>query len=555
MLAEEAHAYLASLQPSTIRMGLERVVAALSSLGDPQRRFPSVHVAGTNGKGSTCAMLSSCLSTRFRTGFYSSPHLLRFNERIKINGEDIDDETLASRVSEVLARLGAEHSLTYFEFGTVLAFWHFAQEHVDIAVVETGLGGRLDATVTCQPLVTAITSIGFDHTELLGDTLPQIAQEKAGIVKRRIPVVAARQAPEVLAVLEKAAERAEAVLVVEGRDVTFRDRTYRGRTLDIEAVDLPLAGAHQLQNAAVALGCLELLRPQGFVLSAAELRAGISKVRWPGRFQILPGEPLLVLDGAHNPSGVDALCTALDARNESRDLGLVFGVFSDKDSDPMMRQLFPRARQLYLASLASPRGLAPKSYEALARQLCSQTAVFETVDEALSTALDAARPESMVLVAGSLHLVAEALATLERRFERMLSRIESSSPNQEDFSRGRLELASELRHGRPSLHPARFRRVVFGLWERFPDADWGPPGPLVHEIERWGGFEADLRASLERQPTFLAVSMVNRAMNVTDDAQQLSAWRECLKWMEHHPKASAWVQKAAGRYLSYQMSR
>ena len=555
MNIDEALAYFASLAPSTIRMGLERITAALDKLHHPERSFASIHVAGTNGKGSTCAVLSSCLSQRHRVGFYSSPHLVRMNERFKVNGVDIDDETLAKRVNELVDRLGQNHELTYFEFGTALAFWHFAQEHVQIAVIETGLGGRLDATVLCAPVVTAITSISFDHMEFLGNSLPLIAQEKAGIVKHGVPLIVARQPPEVLQVFERAAGSAGVPLIVEGRDVELVGDTFRGRTRTITDLAVPLAGAHQLQNAGLALGCLELLSErQGFSLSDDELQRGLASTSWPGRMQELDGTPPILLDGAHNPSGVEVLVDALDRLYAERPIHLVFGVFADKDSEPMMRRLFPRVSSVHLAPLHSSRSRDPKTYEGLARTLCSNVKVTDSVPTALQSAISEAGAGELVLVAGSLHLVGEALWALNADFSRVLSALDAFTPG-DDPDETMRALSQTVSRGRPGLDPRRFRRAVFALLERFPDAEFGTPGALIHEVERRPGFEDELEQSLARQPTFLSVSMVNRLMNLTEDAQTLLRWSTVLESVTRHARAPDWVQKAASRYLEHQRAR
>jgi dihydrofolate synthase/folylpolyglutamate synthase len=552
MRTDEALAYLASLAPSTIRMGLERITAALARLGDPQRAYASVHVAGTNGKGSTCALIASCLSQSKRVGFYSSPHLVRVNERFKVNGEDIADEVLATRVGELLDRLGRDHELTYFEFGTALAFWHFAQERVDLAVVEVGLGGRLDATVLCAPAVTAITSISFDHQELLGDTLPAIAAEKAGIVKPGVPVVVARQRPEVLEVFERFARERGAALIVEGRDVVFRSDTFTGRSHTVGGFTLPLEGAHQSQNAGVALGCLEVLAGQGvFRWDDDAIRRGVAATRWPGRLQQVDGVPPIVLDGAHNPAGVEALVAALERLSAGRPLHLVFGVFADKDSAPMMRALFPLMASVHLTPLHSPRSKDPTTYVADAKALAARVEVADSVE----AALDQATSEGgLVVVAGSLHLVGEALAVLERRFDELLRTLERFTPG-EDPDETMRQLGEAVLRGRPALDPARYRRAVFALLERFPDAEFGTPGAVIHEVERRPGFEADLEASLARQPTFLTVSMVNRLMNLTDDPKALVRWSTVLEATTRHARAPDWVRKAARRYLEHQQAR
>ncbi|MDP1919470.1 MAG: folylpolyglutamate synthase/dihydrofolate synthase family protein [Myxococcales bacterium] len=554
MRTDEALAYLASLTPSTMRLGLERVSAALERLSHPERSFASIHVAGTNGKGSTCALIASCLSQRHRVGFYSSPHLVRVNERFKVNGADIDDETLAKRIDELLQRLGHEHELTYFEFGTVLAFWHFQEEGVQLAVMETGLGGRLDATVACAPIVTAITAIALDHMEMLGNTLPLIAQEKAGIVKQGVPLVVARQPPEVMAVFEKAAAAANVPLIVEGRDAEFQLDTFRGRSRTLSGLSLPLAGAHQSQNAGVALACLELVAEHGFTLTDDELRRGFATTRWPGRLQEIDGHRTVLLDGAHNPAGVEVLVAALDRLYAERPIHLVFGVFADKDSEPMMRRLFPKVASVHLTALHSSRSKDPKSSEALARMLNANVALHLSVPDALEAVLATTEARAVVLIAGSLHLVGEALHALNVRFERLLTALDEFTPG-DDPDATMSALGHVLDRGRPGLDPARFRTAVFALLERFPDAEFGTPGALIHEVERRGGFEDELQASLSRQPTFLTVSMVNRLMNLTDEPSRLSRWASVLEAVTTHLNAPDWVQKAASRYLAHQRAR
>lgn len=385
-------------------MGLDRVRVALDRLGNPERKVPALHVAGTNGKGSTCAIAAACLQQRYRTGLYTSPHLVKVNERFRVDGIDIDDETLGLRVAEVVEVLGENHELTYFELGTLVAFWHFAKVGVDIAVLETGLGGRLDATNACAPLVTCVTPVSFDHMEYLGHTLTAIATEKAGILKPSIPAISSRQAPEVLAVLRKACPE----LSVEGEDFGCETpSSFVGGRWRLNPLAAPLAGPHQVQNLAVALACLEALDPRGFPLSADEVRAGLSMVRWPGRLEHVPTTPPVVLDGAHNPAGVEVLLRSLDAVYPKRPVFLVFGVFADKDSDPMMQALFPKCAALFLTPVDSPRSRAVSGYERLARSLCGQVQTSASARQALAAARAACPEEGIVVVAGSLFLVGQ----------------------------------------------------------------------------------------------------------------------------------------------------
>jgi dihydrofolate synthase/folylpolyglutamate synthase len=415
----EAVAWLERLSPSIVRLGLDRVQAALAALRNPQTTYPAIHVAGTNGKGSTCAFAASCLIAQgYRVGLYTSPHLVRINERFQIGGEPISDALLGQRILEVLEGVGTENELTFFEFGTVVALWHFAQERIDVAVLETGLGGRLDAVTCARPSVTAITPISFDHMDYLGHTLQAIAAEKAGILKPNVPVVLARQVPEVLEVLEQCARKAGAGVRLEGRDFRFEPEpdgarfTYRGMRTSVTGLWPGLRGPHQVQNAAVALATLELLEDRGIRISKENARAGLASAEWPGRLEELPGSPRVVLDGAHNPAGAEALVRALDAVYPGRRVHLVFGVLADKDHRPMMRLLFPRCAAVYLTPVGSPRTLEPARYLDDARDLCPRTEAFASPADALAAARKAALADELVVCAGSLFLIGQLKAVL-----------------------------------------------------------------------------------------------------------------------------------------------
>jgi len=393
----EAVAFLQSLPASTIKLGLERIHEALEDLGHPERALPALHVAGTNGKGSTCAFAARALEVSGKkVGLYTSPHLVRFNERIQVNGQPIDDATLGARVLEVLARYRRRDErpfpLTFFELGTLAALRHFAEERVEVAVLETGLGGRLDATNCCRPVVTAITPISFDHMEWLGHTLEAIAGEKAGILKPGVPCVAAEQAPEAMRVIEATAKAVGAPLRVV-------------HPLEPQ-VALSLRGPHQRQNAAVALACLEVLG-----VSREAALEGLRTARWPGRLEELQigGRPVL-LDGAHNAAGAQALAAALESLYPGRKVHAVFSVLADKDLEGMARALFPRCASLHLCPLPSPRSLAPASYAERARALCPDVRAYPGAREALAGASQLAAAGDMVLVAGSLVLVGEVRA-------------------------------------------------------------------------------------------------------------------------------------------------
>jgi len=402
-------------------LGLERMRAALAELGHPEARVPAVHVAGTNGKGSTCAMVDAVLrAAGFRVGLYTSPHLIRFNERIRLEGAEIDDAALGRRLLDVLQRAPTAATLTYFELGTLVAFWHFAEEGVDFAVLETGLGGRLDATATCVPRVTAVTALGLDHTELLGDSLSAIAVEKAGIFRAGVPAVVARQPEEAAQRLRSEAARVGAPLVQEGIDFAVEEDgggslVYRHGRRRLLGIRLGLAGRHQQQNAALALALVDELADAGAAVPDAARLEGLREVRWPGRLEEVPGAPLLLLDGAHNPAGAQVLREALDTQYAGRRVHLVFGVVKDKDVVPMLAALLPRMASVTLAPLEMPRGLPPSAYLAEALRLSPLVRVEASAEKALATAQAGAAADDVLLIAGSLYLVGAVKAYLAAR--------------------------------------------------------------------------------------------------------------------------------------------
>ena len=397
----DPHRYLAGLQPLAMRFGLERMERALDALGHPERRFPVLHVGGTNGKGSTCAMAAAALAEAgHAVGLYTSPHLVRFNERIAVRGAEISDAELDLAIAEIRRACpwhdgGGEERLTYFEFATLAGLVHFARAGVDVAVVEVGLGGRFDATNAIRGRVTAIARINLDHTQLLGDTFEQIAFEKAGIFKPGVPaVVHAHQPPGALETLRAEAQRRGAPFVVAAP-------SWEG--------PVALRGPHQRGNAALAAAALRALAREGVAVGEEAIARGIAGARWPGRLEELGG---VLLDGAHNPDGAAALAAALPALHPGRPVELVFGVLSDKDHAGMLRALAPAARRLHLVAPATPRARAAEDLLAGARALGVEADVHGGLAEAIACARRAASDGALVCVAGSLYLVGEARAQL-----------------------------------------------------------------------------------------------------------------------------------------------
>ncbi len=392
------HAYLESLKPLAMRFGLERMERALAALGRPDRDLAVLHVAGTNGKGSTCAMAAEALRRAgHRVGLYTSPHLVSFNERIQVDGAPIADGDLDARVEEIRRTCPWHDSgdeserLTYFEFATLVALLQFARERTSAVVLEVGLGGRFDATNVVSPRVTAVSRIGLDHVQLLGNTLDAIAREKAGIFKRGIPaVVAHAQPPEAMEALRDEAGRREAPLVVAPAG-------YRGQ--------VALRGQHQQGNAALAAAALRLLDAAGVRVGEEAVAQGLAQARWPGRLEEIGG---VILDGAHNPDGAAALAAALPLLYPGRPVELVFGVLADKDHAGMLSVLAPGVRRLHLVAPDSPRARPPETYRGLAASFAKPVDQHPSCATAIDCARRATYPGGVTCVAGSLYLVGEA---------------------------------------------------------------------------------------------------------------------------------------------------
>ncbi len=410
-----------------IRPGLERIAALCARLGDPQHAFAVVHVAGTNGKGSVCAMIESVLrAAGLRTGLYTSPHLLRFHERIRVDGRPIGDGELAALIGEIepLAdAVGAERgeTVTFFEIATALAFAHFRRAAVQVGVIETGMGGRWDATNVVEPAVSAIVEVGMDHAEYLGPTIEAIAGEKAGIVKPGRPAVCGATDAGARAVIAAAARAAGAPLIRAEEAVTVARRGRAGfaEPVSIETaggrrlgrVLLPLPGDHQLRNLAVAVATIEAFEAAaGVTLPDAALREGLAAVEWPGRLQRLASNPTVLLDAAHNPAGAAALAQALRRIAGPRRVFLVAGLLADKDAAGFAAPLAPVTRACWTVPVAGSersRDAASLAAEFAAAGLPAKaTDLVTALAEARAAATEAG---GVVCVAGSLFLAAEAI--------------------------------------------------------------------------------------------------------------------------------------------------
>jgi dihydrofolate synthase/folylpolyglutamate synthase len=397
--------YALGNEMKTAKLGLERIRALLKVLGNPQSAYRVVHVAGTNGKGSTCAMIEAGLrAAGLRTGLFTSPHLVEPTERIQIDGMPVTQRQFSEAfdvVHEAAAKADLDAHPTYFETVTAMAFWLFREARVEIAVVEVGLGGRLDSTNVVEPELTVITPVDLDHQFFLGDTIELIAAEKAGILKRGVPAVFAKQSPRAKAVLEaKAAELG--VRVTRAEDFAIHDLELHARGSHFSGIECPLAGEHQVDNAVTAALALDALGAS---------RAGIAETRWPGRLEHVSPNPDVVLDGAHNPAGARALSRYLDRFYADRKRWMIFGAMGDKAVTEIGAILFPLADELILTAADSSRSMSPPDLAAIAGR--GRTA--PNVIAALQLAAQEASADDVIIVTGSLFLVGEARAASYNR--------------------------------------------------------------------------------------------------------------------------------------------
>jgi len=433
MTYAEAVAYLESLVDFE-RLGFRRhfadtvsldsIRALLDLLGNPQHGLPCVHIAGTKGKGSTAAILESILTQAHHyVGLFSSPHLISFRERIRIGGEMVREADIKWAVEQVrpaIEQLRAEAKLnpsTFFEAYTAMAYLLFRKHGVDLAIMEVGLGGRLDATNTCEPIACAITTLGMDHTEILGDTIEQIAREKAGIIKPGVPVVTAPQEPAALAVLQEVADVSGARLEGPNSRAVCGYPALGPETGETAAgvrpLHLSLFGDHQRTNLGVALGLVNILREQGYEITKEAVRKGCRWVRWPGRLQIVGEKPWVVLDVAHNEAAAQALVTALPRMVKYDRLIAILGLSAEKDATAFCRTLAPLVDVAILTRAQIERALPVADLVAASEGMWRESLVAEDVPTALRRARETAGDGDCILVTGSFYVVGEAMGGLE----------------------------------------------------------------------------------------------------------------------------------------------
>lgn len=420
MIYTDTIEYLYGLQKYGMKFGLDNIQRLMALLGGPHKSFFSIHVAGTNGKGSTSAMIESLLRTKgARTGLFTSPHLVNFTERIRVNGQEISEYAvmeLADEVRKVVSGI-EDFSPTFFEVVSAMAFLHFMRMKVEWAVVEVGMGGRLDATNILQPEVGVITSIGIDHSEFLGDTLEDIAREKAGIIKQGVPLVTAEQCPEVMGVIQQRCDETGAPLFRFHSEFSAERASsesaavslhYQGKNA-YRDLSLSLAGEHQIINAALAIKVVEIISEK-YPEMDGDIRKGLGAVRWPGRLEMVKENPPILIDGAHNPHAAMALSAHLQKLlgPKYRRIIMVAGVMADKDIGGILQPLLPLASEIVFASPASGRAASAKKLGDVAAALGYASKKAESVAGALSMAESLYQPGDLILVTGSFYTLGEA---------------------------------------------------------------------------------------------------------------------------------------------------
>jgi dihydrofolate synthase/folylpolyglutamate synthase len=402
---------------------LDRMFALMDALGNPQNAYPIIHVAGTKGKGSTSALCASALTAAgYKVGLYTSPHLEDYCERIQIDGSPLTHEGLAALVDAVRPAVAKIPKLTTFEITTAIGFLAFQRAGVDAAVVEVGLGGRLDATNVVTPRVSVITSLSMDHTAVLGDTLAKIAGEKAGIIKDAVPVVSSPQKDEALEVLLRVAREKNASLTIVGRDVKFEPQSasldgqrfiIHNSEFRIMNYEIPLLGQHQIVNAATAYAAL---KASGLSVSDEAIQNGFSQVKWRARFEVARREPPVIFDSAHNDDSFIKLRETLETYFPGREAYLIFGASEDKNLAGMLREMKPKIRKLIVTRADHPRALEVEKIQGLADQAGVPNEAVTPVSSALARALElSANDGSIVLSAGSMFVTAEVMAAWKKQ--------------------------------------------------------------------------------------------------------------------------------------------
>ena len=402
-----------------IKLGLGTIRNILSGLEDPQKNYRSIHVAGTNGKGSVASTLAAVLKAAgYKVGLYTSPHLIRFNERIRVNNQPIFNKDVVNAYNAVRRAHYGTREPTFFEFATAMAFYEFGRQQVDWAVIETGMGGRLDATNAITPVLSIITNISLEHREYLGNSLSEIAYEKAGIIKRHKPVITGVKQPAALKVVNEAVRKRSAPLFMFGKQFRVKRRKaggfdYHGIDHVLKDVHTVLPGDHQIGNTALALAAVEILNRKKAAITTRHIRDGLARTHWPGRLEIVSQNPLIILDGAHNLIAARNLGRYLAQYMVGRKLTMVIGILDDKPYASMLKSMLPTCNRVILTRAKINRALDPQILYSLARPLVKDATIIAEVDQAVAHAIKNAVPNEAICVAGSLYVVGEAMEALD----------------------------------------------------------------------------------------------------------------------------------------------
>ncbi len=411
--------YLYGLEKFGMIFGLEKVEAILRAIGNPHLEVQTIHIGGTNGKGSTAAMMASILQQEgYHVGLYTSPHLIRFTERIKVDGKEIDQEVVAELTEWIRERIettGVTPPFTFFDFTTAMALHYFKQKRVDLAILEVGLGGRLDSTNVVDPLLSIITNVSKDHEEVLGGTLLKIAYEKAGIIKKGRPLITAASQPQILRIFSKICKEKDSPIYRMGREFSYvpcegGHFNYQGIHRRFWDLTVNLHGPHQIINAVTALAAMEVLDELGYVVSNEAMINGLNRVEWPGRLEMVCSSPRVFLDGAHNPAGALVLKESLQKEFEYRRLILIVGIMKDKNYKFILRTLAPLADHLILTQPNIPRAASPELLQKALERNGKKAEIVQDVQKAIDRGLSIASSEDLLCITGSLYTVGEARA-------------------------------------------------------------------------------------------------------------------------------------------------
>ncbi|MBC5626940.1 bifunctional folylpolyglutamate synthase/dihydrofolate synthase [Clostridium sp. NSJ-49] len=428
----EAMKYITEVGNFGSNYGLERTFRLLELLGNPQDNLKLIHVAGTNGKGSTTAMITKMLNgLGYKVGMYTSPFLEEFEERIQINGENIPKDVLAELVTYIKPYIGKVEEEGYghpteFEMITVLMLLYFEREKIDFGVVEVGLGGRLDSTNVIIPIVSVITSISFDHTNLLGNNLREIAGEKCGIIKRNIPTIVFPQQEEVMDVVIKKCEKENSKLYIvnfndaELLDIVKGDKPFQKVKIKGEKeyiLELPLLGEHQIYNLALAIKVMEVVEKQGFIhLNNKAIENSVREVMWKGRLEVLSNNPLIVIDGAHNIQGITTLKNNIQKYFNYKDVYLILGILADKDVEMMVKEITPLAKKVYAVTPHSIRAELAQDLRDEIIKYNENCKAYEDYEEAFNNALKDAKENDLIIASGSLYMIGDMRKLITRKY-------------------------------------------------------------------------------------------------------------------------------------------